>query len=65
MSDGPVQKMTGKNFRAVSRKLGSLNDLKLLQISWVFDLNFSESIGMIREKNTWMPPWTLCPGFHR
>ncbi len=31
-------------------KVSSLNDLKLLQISWVFDLNFRESLKIVQEK---------------
>jgi hypothetical protein len=29
----------------------TLNDFKLLQISWVYDLNFTESFRMIEERN--------------
>ena len=32
------------------RKVASLNDLKLLQISWVFDLNFAPAVALLRER---------------
>ena len=30
---------------------GAINDLKLLQLSWVFDLNFQPSFAMLEENN--------------
>ncbi|HSW65107.1 MAG TPA: HD domain-containing protein [Dissulfurispiraceae bacterium] len=33
------------------RQLRSLNDFRLLQLSWVFDLNFTESIRMMLSRN--------------
>lgn len=33
-----------------SRRVKSLNDLKLLHLSWLFDLNFGESVRIIHEK---------------
>jgi HD domain len=35
---------------AQSRDLACLTDLKLLQISWVYDLNFTESFRLLRQK---------------
>lgn len=33
-----------------SRNVASLNDLKLLQISWVFDLNFAPAFALLKER---------------
>ena len=40
-----------KNRRMLDRRqVRSLNDLKLLQISWVFDLNFAPSLALLRKR---------------
>ncbi len=33
------------------RNVKTLNDMKLLQISWIFDLNFPISLNLVRERN--------------
>jgi hypothetical protein len=32
-------------------QLKSLNDFKLLQLSWVYDINFTSTLGLIKERN--------------
>ncbi len=47
---------------ADSKFVKTLNDLKLLQISWVFDLNFSHSVQRIQEKKCIEKIFSTLPG---
>ena len=48
-SDGALKAIFDHTF-VRSNMISSLNDLKLMQISWVFDLNFAQTSALVKER---------------
>jgi len=50
ITEGILEDLKGKSIVRKKNLLHSLNDFKLLQVSWVYDLNFSKSFEIIKDK---------------